>query len=336
MKLTIRPERREEYESIDQLVLDSFAKGTDYSDGAEELDVIAEIRAKEYYLPKLSFVAEADGKTVGHFMLSKFYLKDQKQEGLLLLAPVAVDYRYLHQGIGKEMLKLGFQEAVKYGYKGIVVEGNPDFYHKVGFRSASEFEIYPSKYVQLPSPECLMAMELVPEGLSDIHGEVAYEMYETLSGFNFYFEAIHVMEELYGKDVPMTIATVKGDAPNIRVIDFYFAHGKFYATSYRLSNKVKEIEKNPKVALNHNLFVGHGTARNIGNPRKKENLSIREELRQAFYTFYDKHVNEEDENTCILEVTLQDAVVFANDYKYCIDFEKRHAARENFVVDIIF
>ena len=153
---------------------------------------------------------------------------------------------------------------------------------------------------------------------------------------NYYVEAIQVMEELYKKDVPMPIATIKGDAPNIRVIDMYFAHERFYATSYALSNKVKEIEDNPNVAINHNLFVSHGTAKNIGNPLKKENLSIREELKQAFCSFYEKHINEEDEHTCILEINLKDAIVFANDYKYCINFEKKHATREDFVVDIVF
>ena len=161
-------------------------------------------------------------------------------------------------------------------------------------------------------------------------------MSEILSEVDYFDEAVHVMEDLYGKDVPMPIATIKDDAPNIRVIDMYFAHERFYATSYALSNKVKEIEKNPNIAINHNLFVAHGTAKNIGNPLKKDNLPIREELKQAFCSFYEKHINEEDENTCILEINLKDAILFANDYKYCINFEKKYATREDFVVDIVY
>lgn len=153
---------------------------------------------------------------------------------------------------------------------------------------------------------------------------------------NYFNEAISVMAELYGKDIPMSLATVNDDKANIRVVDAYYKENAFYATTYALSNKMKEILINPNVALNHNLFVAHGIGKNIGNPLYKQNRELREELKKAFVTFYDKHVNEQDENTCILKVSLIDALVFANDYKYFINFEEQTATREKCVVDIVF
>ena len=153
---------------------------------------------------------------------------------------------------------------------------------------------------------------------------------------NCFIEAIKVMKELYGQDVAMSLATVNGDKANIRVINAYYMENAFYITTYSLSNKMKEITKNPNVALNHNLFVAHGIGNNIGNPLEEQNRELREELKQIFYVFYDKHVCEEDTNTCILKITLTDSLLFAHDYKYFIDFKHKTATREECLIDIVF
>lgn len=173
----------EEYDldKICTLVYESFAKGTEYSDGVTEEKLVREIVSKQYYIPELSFVAEIDGKTVGFCMLSKFPLGGKYAEEFLLLTPVAVNYRYLRRGIGKRMLTLAIEKARAAGYKGILVEGNPAFYHTVGFRTSAEFGIYPSESVRLPAPECLMAMELYENAMANIGGYVDYGMYDSLT-----------------------------------------------------------------------------------------------------------------------------------------------------------
>ena len=153
---------------------------------------------------------------------------------------------------------------------------------------------------------------------------------------NYFNEAITVMKELYGKDVPMPLATVNGEKANIRVVNAYYQENAFYITTYALSNKMKEISKNPNVALNHNLFVAHGIGENIGHPLEESNIGLREELKRVFVAFYDKHVNEPDKNTCILKISLSDALVFAHDYKYFIDYQSQTATREDCVIDIVF
>lgn len=153
---------------------------------------------------------------------------------------------------------------------------------------------------------------------------------------NYFNESIHVMKELYGKDVPMTLATINEGKPNVRVVDTYFDGNAFYVSSYKLSKKCREIEKNSNVALNHNLFVAHGVAEDIGNPLEVRNKEIREKLIIAFKPWYEKHVNEVDENTCYIKISLTDAIIFANNYKYYIDFKSKEASREDFVIDIIF
>ena len=73
-QVTIRPEAHKDYKDIVSLILRSFQEGTDYSDGTDIIALVEEIRDSQYYLPELSFVAEMDGKIVGHFLFSKFPL----------------------------------------------------------------------------------------------------------------------------------------------------------------------------------------------------------------------------------------------------------------------
>ena len=45
-------------------------------------------------------------------------------------------------------------------------------------------------------------------------------------------------------------------------------------------------------------------------------------LHVAFAAWYDNgHTNEDDKNTCILKITLTDAVIFDNGKKFNIDFK---------------
>ena len=70
--VTIRPETHKDYKEIVSLILRSFQEGTDYSDGSDIIALVEEIRDSKYYIPELSFVAELEGKIVGHFLFSKF------------------------------------------------------------------------------------------------------------------------------------------------------------------------------------------------------------------------------------------------------------------------
>ena len=59
-------------------------------------DIIIRQESAKYYIPELSFVAELDGKIVGHFLFSKFPLSPNADGGhgddsdIVMLAPVSV------------------------------------------------------------------------------------------------------------------------------------------------------------------------------------------------------------------------------------------------------
>lgn len=124
----IRQETHKDYKEIISLILRSFREGTDYSDGTDIIALIEEIRDSEYYIPELSFVAELDGKLVGHFLFSRFplsstpnggHIDDGGEKNIVMLAPVAVHADYFHQGVGSAMITQGIEKVRNAGYKGI-------------------------------------------------------------------------------------------------------------------------------------------------------------------------------------------------------------------------
>lgn len=183
--ITIRPETPADFPVIDQLVRRTFAQHTGYSDGEGEVMLVHEIREKEFYLPQLSFVAELDGKIVGHFMFSRFPLSSTPQGGydpahcqLLMLAPVSVHADYVHQGIGETMLRLGIEQAKAYGAKGLSVEGDFHFYNRLGFVTSADYGIFATSGFPMEEPRCMMVQETAPGSLQGLGGYIVYDMYE--------------------------------------------------------------------------------------------------------------------------------------------------------------
>jgi general stress protein 26 len=152
---------------------------------------------------------------------------------------------------------------------------------------------------------------------------------------NYFSEALDIMAELYEKDTAMVLATVDGNRPNMRMVNTYYKNGMFYIMTYALSNKIKDIKDNKNVALNHYSFVAHGYGENIGHPLDEKNEKIKEELKKAFM-IYDIHINENDDNVCILKIILEDALVFNSNYKYNINYKNKTATKENDMIDVIY
>lgn len=182
--IIIRPEMPKDYKNIVSLVLRSFKEGTNYSDGTDIVALIEEIRVSEYYIPGLSFVAELDGKIVGHFLFSHFPLSktvNGKQridsKGIVMLAPVSVHADYFHKNVGVTMLILGISKVKECGFKGITVEGDFHFYNRVGFKTSSEYKIYPTSGHPIKEPRCMMCQETYEGALEGIQGYVVYDMY---------------------------------------------------------------------------------------------------------------------------------------------------------------
>ena len=134
-------------------------------------------------------------------------------------------------------------------------------------------------------------------------------------------QALAIMDQRFGRDRMISLATSVDDLPSVREVNGYYRDGSFYIITHALSAKMEQIARNPRVALSGEWFSGHGLAENLGHVLKEENRELMSTLRQVFSSWYHNgHVDETDPNTCILRVCLTDAVLWKDGVRYKMDF----------------
>jgi len=142
-----------------------------------------------------------------------------------------------------------------------------------------------------------------------------------------YENAMSIMVERFGKDSLIAIATTDGERLHNRMVDAYYENGAFYISTNTLSNKVKQIDINPEVAVCAvDWFSGHGVGKNLGWVLEPQNAEIRSKLREAF-EWYDHANNEQDKNCSILEIRLTDGMLIKDHHavRYQVDFANKTA-----------
>lgn len=134
-------------------------------------------------------------------------------------------------------------------------------------------------------------------------------------------KAMSLMDERFGHDTLISIATIDGTRPAVRIVNSYYENGSFYTVTYALSGKMKQIQVNPEVAVCGEWFTAHGIGENLGYVRDDKNSEIMSKLRTVFAEWYDNgHTDESDPNTCILRIRLTDGILFHQGTKYDIEF----------------
>lgn len=132
---------------------------------------------------------------------------------------------------------------------------------------------------------------------------------------------IQLMNERFGHDSLIALATMDGSRPAVRAVNAYYEDGSFYVVTHALSGKMKQLAENPEAAICGDWFTAHGIGENIGHPHDAANHTLMEKLRYAFREWYNNgHTNEDDPNTCILRVRLTDGVLMSHGTRYDIDF----------------
>ena len=130
-------------------------------------------------------------------------------------------------------------------------------------------------------------------------------------------EAEKIMMERFGKDTVIALATVEDGVPYVRSVNAYYENGAFYIITYARSNKMRQIENNPIVAISGEWFTSHGKGINLGYFKREENQLIAEKLKIAFSEWIDNGHNDfDDENTIILCVKLTDGLLLSHGTRY--------------------
>jgi general stress protein 26 len=140
-------------------------------------------------------------------------------------------------------------------------------------------------------------------------------------------EALSILTERFGHNTLISLATMDGSRPDVRMVNSYYEDGAFYIVTYALSNKMKQIEKSPAVAVCGEWFTAHGVGENIGHPKDERNRERMAKLRDVFRAWYDNgHTNEEDPHTCILRIRLTDGILMNYGKRYDINFIEQVAS----------
>ncbi len=134
---------------------------------------------------------------------------------------------------------------------------------------------------------------------------------------NWCKEAEDIMQERFGHDNVLALATVEGDAPAVRSVNAYYEDGSFYVITWGLSGKMKQIAVNPAVALAGDWYTARGVGESLGAVGKPENAALLIKLRQAFAGWIDNgHTDFQDENTVILRIRVTQAVLMSHGVRY--------------------
>ena len=138
---------------------------------------------------------------------------------------------------------------------------------------------------------------------------------------NFPTEAQKIMDERFGHDNLIALATVDGTSPFVRTVNAYYENGSFYVITYAKSNKMEHIKKNPAISICGDWFTAQGIGENLGHVLLSENAEIMSKLRAVFAEWYDNgHTNEADENTVLLRLKLTNGILFSHGTRYDIEF----------------
>jgi putative acetyltransferase len=159
--MIIRPESGADDSMIRQLNEAAFG-------GAEEADLVEALRTEGVVL--LSFVAEVDGRIVGHVLFSRMSI--DTPTGVVpavALAPMAVLPPYQRQGIGGRLIRHGLDALRALAERIVIVVGHAEYYPRFGFSAEK------ARSLENPFPPgVFMALELSPGALDRIRGRVRY------------------------------------------------------------------------------------------------------------------------------------------------------------------
>ena len=141
MTLEIRPERKDEYEAVEELTREAFWNL--HVPGASEHFLLHNLRNSEAFIDELDFVAIKDGKLAGSIVYSRSLIEDASGAAheVITFGPLSVLPAMQGQGIGSALIRHSQKRAAEMGHKATVICGHPAYYARFGFVCGKEYGI---------------------------------------------------------------------------------------------------------------------------------------------------------------------------------------------------
>lgn len=92
-------------------------------------------------------------------------------------------------------------------------------------------------------------------------------------------QAAAVMNQRFGKDSLIALATVEEGKPFVRAVNAYYEDGSFYIITHALSNKMRQLAANPAASLCGDWFTGEGLGEDMGWLLSGPNQALADKLK---------------------------------------------------------
>ena len=132
MEYIVRPEQEKDYEQVRAILQMTFP-----SEAESNLVDALRVNGKSI----ISLVAVCAEEVVGYIIFSPVSTTPPSEAKALGLAPLAVRPDMQSQGIGSKLIYVGLQFCRDLGYDFCVVLGDPNYYRRFGFETASRFDL---------------------------------------------------------------------------------------------------------------------------------------------------------------------------------------------------
>lgn len=139
--MVIRKEYEKDYSEVENLTREAFWNV--YRPGCVEHYVLHVLRNDPAFVPELDYVIEDNGEIKAHIAYALGDLKTiSGNEKVLLFGPLSVLPKEQGKGYGGKLIKYTLNKAKEMGYKAVFITGNPQYYSRFGFESASKYGIF--------------------------------------------------------------------------------------------------------------------------------------------------------------------------------------------------
>ena len=172
MTIDLRLEEPRDYREVEEITREAFwGRGRPRCD---EHYLAHMLRKSVCFVPELDYVAEINGKLVGNVMFAKAKIvtPDGGVHEVLDFGPISVLPEYQNKGVGKALMRRTIEEAKRLGYRAIVFFGEPDYYPRLGFKRAAEFELLTAWGGTI---DAFMAMPLYEGAFDGLSGGIFHE-----------------------------------------------------------------------------------------------------------------------------------------------------------------
>lgn len=166
----IRLEEKKDYQKVENLIRESFWNV--YEKGCSEHYIMHNIRKTDNYIKKLSYLIEENGEIIAHiaYVKGNIYLNNGTEEEILIIGPISVLPKYQNLGYGSKLMKYTLDIVKKMNYPLIVLTGDPKYYSRFGFETASNYEIFHKELNKKEDLPYFMVKVLDDEKIKNIKG----------------------------------------------------------------------------------------------------------------------------------------------------------------------